>query len=278
MSLFITSLNSGSNGNCYYIGNQDEAVLIDGGLSCRETEKRMKRLQLSMRKVKAIFVSHEHADHIFGVGSLSKKYQLPVYITDGTLQNGRLRVEQHLLISFRAHDPIAVGNLSITAFPKSHDAFDPHSFIVEGNDVRVGVFTDIGHPCEHVIKHFEQCHAAFLEANYDEDMLETGPYPTYLKNRIRGDRGHLSNLQALQLFTRHKPPYMSHLLLSHLSANNNSPEIVKDLFNEIADNTEIIIAPRTHETPIYYISNRPFFFAKPIKSKAPRSEFQLSLF
>src|SRR6185503_6648869 len=122
------------------------------------------------KKVKAIFVTHEHTDHIFGVSSLSKKYQLPVYITDGTLQHGRLRVQQHLLISFRAHQPVAVGNLAVTAFPKIHDAFDPHSFMVEGNGVKVGIFTDIGKPCENVITHFGQCHAAFLEANYDEDL------------------------------------------------------------------------------------------------------------
>src|SRR5882724_4443164 len=98
MSLFIASLNSGSNGNCYYIGSEDEALLVDAGISCRETEKRMKRLGLSMEKVKAIFVSHEHSDHITGIPVLAKKYQLPVYITEGTQVHGRLLLEQHLVI------------------------------------------------------------------------------------------------------------------------------------------------------------------------------------
>jgi phosphoribosyl 1,2-cyclic phosphodiesterase len=130
MSLFISSLNSGSNGNCYYIGNNNEAVLIDAGISCREIEKRMKRLDLSMSRVKAIFVSHEHGDHIFGIPNLSRKYQLPVYITQNTLQSSFITIEKHLVHSFRPNNTIAIGSLSITAFPKSHDAVDPHSFIV----------------------------------------------------------------------------------------------------------------------------------------------------
>src|SRR5688572_18244933 len=146
MSLFICSLNSGSNGNCYYVGNHREAVLIDAGLSCKEIEKRMKRAQLSMDKVKAVFITHEHRDHIFGLNTLSKRHQLPVFITNSTLQNSRLRVQQHLVVSFKANTPVRVGSLSVTGFPKFHDACDPHSFIIENNGVRVGVFTDIGKP------------------------------------------------------------------------------------------------------------------------------------
>ena len=186
MSLFITSLNSGSNGNCYYVGNDKEAVLVDAGISCRETEKRMRRLGLCMENVKAIFVSHEHADHITGIPVLAKKYRLPVYITANTLQQGRLALDRELVFPFMAYAPVAVGGLSVTAFPKFHDACDPHSFIVTSASVTVGIFTDIGIPCEHVIRHFRQCHAAFLEANYDEEMLLNGRYPHVLKQRIRG--------------------------------------------------------------------------------------------
>ncbi len=257
MQLFITSLNSGSNGNCYYIGNHREAVLVDAGISCRETEKRMSRLGLSMSKVKAVFVSHEHADHIKGVPVLARKYKLPVYITPDTLQNSRLDFTGVQVIPFQAHEQVQVGNLSVTAFPKYHDARDPHSFIVSGQKVRVGVFTDIGVPCHHVIEHFQQCHAVFLEANYDEAMLDKGRYPYYLKNRIRGGKGHLSNRQALSLFTAYKPPFMSHLLLSHLSKDNNCPKLVKNLFTLHADGTEVVVASRFEETPVYTITNKP---------------------
>lgn len=253
MSLFVSALNSGSNGNCYYVGNQDEAVFIDAGISCRETELRMKRLGLNLKKVKAIFVTHEHFDHIKGIPTLSKKYQLPVYITDRTQQHARLRLNDSLVIPLTSHTPVTVGQLTVTAFPKRHDAMDPHSIIVANEKVKVGIFTDIGSSCEHVIKYFAQCHAAFLEANYDEGMLENGVYPLHLKNRIRNGEGHLSNTQAAELFMKHKPEFMSHLFLSHLSKNNNSPILVENMFKKIAGSTEVIIATRYRETALYPI-------------------------
>ncbi len=255
MSLLITSLNSGSNGNCYYIGNEKEAILIDAGISCKETEKRMSRLNLPMKKLKAIFVSHEHSDHIKGIEVLSKKYQLPVYITNNTLLHAGLKLDKNLLRPFKSFEKITVGNLSIIAFPKLHDACDPRSFLVDCNDIRVGVFTDIGAPCEQVIKHFKLCHAAFLEANYDETMLSNGEYPYHLKRRISGGFGHLSNNQALRLFLEHRPSFMTHLLLSHLSKNNNCPNLVQELFNNNANGVQMIVASRNEETPVFHIQS-----------------------
>lgn len=253
MSLFVASLNSGSNGNCYYVGNDQEAVLIDVGISCRETEIRMKRLGLYLRKVKAIFISHEHSDHITGVSVLSKKYQIPVYATPDTKHEGRLNLKEHLSLSFQAYDPVLIGKLSVIPFPKLHDARDPHSFVIAHQGVKVGIFTDIGLPCEHVIRNFQQCHAVFLESNYDEEMLETGRYPIHLKKRIREGNGHLSNKQALDLFVKYKPSFMSHLFLSHLSAENNSQRMVRELFRQHAGDIKIIIASRSKETKLYHI-------------------------
>lgn len=278
MSLFVASLNSGSNGNCYYVGNQEEAVLIDGGISCRETVKRMKRLGLSMKKVKAVFVSHEHGDHIHGITTLSKKFQLPIYITPGTLSNGNLNVSPDRIFSFQANDPCRFGDLTVTAFRKFHDACDPHSFIVSGGSVNVGIFTDIGSACDNVISYFKKCHAAFLEANYDEYMLEKGGYPLALKNRIRGGQGHLSNKQAVELFTTHRPSFMSHLFLSHLSKNNNTPKLVRELFTRVADKTEIIIASRDKETKLYHIRNVPGNVPLALRNRAAFLQNQLSLF
>ncbi len=259
MSLFITALNSGSNGNCYYIGNDSEAILVDAGISCREIEKRMNRLGLLMKKLKAVFVSHEHKDHIKGLRTLAKKYQLAVYITPGTRRYIHLSLEKHLVMPFTAFQNIQIGELTIIPFPKSHDASDPYSFVISCKEVKVGVFTDIGTACENVIYHFKQCHAAFLEANYDEVMLDEGTYPYLLKNRIRSERGHLSNKQALELFNKYKPPFMSHLFLSHLSQNNNCPNLVANLFNQYAGEVKMIIASRFHETPVYYIQNTEKF-------------------
>lgn len=276
MSLFVAALNSGSNGNCYYIGNDNEAILVDGGISCRETEKRLTRLGLSIKTVKAIFISHEHGDHIHGVSALVKKFKLPVYITPATFRNGNLMMNEDQALSFRAYESIEIGGLTVKAFPKFHDAADPHSFIVSGNGVHIGILTDIGAICDHVISHFKLCHAAFLEANYDEEMLEKGRYPQALKNRIRGGLGHLSNRQALDLFLKHKSPQLSHLFLSHLSKNNNKPEIVRDLFSAATENTEIIIASRERETALYHIHNH----AVPHNSKnlVPSKPVQLTLF
>lgn len=251
--LSISSLNSGSNGNCYYIGNDKEAILVDAGISCREIERRMKRLGLEMQKVKAVFVSHEHWDHIAGIPVLAKKHRLPVYITSPMQLHGGLVLDQECAKSFTAFEPIAIGDLVVTAFPKLHDASDPYSFIIACNNVKVGVFTDIGSPCQHVISHFKQCHAAFLESNYDEDMLHNGRYPYYLKRRISGGNGHLSNRQALELFKTHRPSFMTHLLLSHLSKENNCPDLVRELFTQHAGKTEIVIASRFAETAIYNI-------------------------
>lgn len=278
MSLQIASLNSGSNGNCYYIGNETEAVLVDAGISCRETEKRMKRLGLSMEKIKAIFISHEHGDHITGLPAISKKYGVPVYITPNTLAESRLPLETALVNPFKPNETIVIGRLSITNFPKHHDAVDPYSFLIASASVKVGVFTDIGKVCKQVIHHFKQCHAVFLEANYDEAMLEKGRYPYHLKNRIRGGEGHLSNDQALQLFLEHRAPFMSHLLLSHLSKNNNDPELVSSLFNKHAAQTKIIVASRYHETEVHHIradASPVKTFEKKTTQKKPG---QLSLF
>lgn len=256
-NLYITSLNSGSNGNCYYVGNSKEAVLIDAGISCREIEKRMLRLNLSMDKVKALFISHEHSDHIKGVCTLARKYQLPVYITSGTLRNCRFDLELGLVRDLSSHSKTLVGGLVVTAFPKIHNASEPHSFMVSCGDTHVGVFTDLGAVCGELTRHFKLCHAAFLEANYDEQMLNNGNYPYFLKQRICGGRGHLSNREALQLFTSHKPAYMSHLLLSHLSKDNNDPELVRALFENEATNTKVIVASRHQETEVFVVSAGP---------------------
>ena len=263
MALSFTSLNSGSNGNCYYLANAEDAILIDAGISCRETERRMSNLGLSMDKVRAIFVSHEHIDHIRGIPQLAKKYRLPVYITELTLKQSRLNLDPDLIRSFCAHEAVSIGGLAITAFPKFHDASDPHSFTITYKGLKIGVFTDIGSACEQVIRYFKECHAAFLEANYDDELLENGSYPFHLKARIRGNKGHLSNRQALDLFSKNGM-HMSHLLLSHLSRDNNNPETVMKIFTETSLQTKIIVASRDCESEVYYIGEHNQPVRKPL--------------
>jgi phosphoribosyl 1,2-cyclic phosphodiesterase len=238
MSLLITSLNSGSNGNCYYIGNGSEAVLIDAGISCREIEKRMGRLGLSMTTVKAIFVSHEHADHISGIPALVKKYRLPVYITQGTLKNIPVPVNGEMARVIKAPGTTIIGGLEVIAFNKFHDAMEPVSFVVS----------------------------------------EKGSYPIHLKKRIRGKKGHLSNDQALELFLHHRGKHLSHLILSHLSQNNNTIEKVRQLFTGHPGNTEIIVASRYKETPVYNVQSAVVSKRIIINPPAPDNMKQLSLF
>lgn len=266
MALYFSSLNSGSNANCYYAGTPGSGLLIDAGLSCRETEKRMKSLGLSMENLQAIFISHEHADHIYGLPGIVKKYRLPVFITDKTLKSLPFSLEKELVRPFSHGKKISVGGMTVTPFRKHHDAADPHSFIVSAFDLTLGVMTDIGFPCKRVIKYFRDCDAAFLESNYCEDMLEKGGYPWPLKQRIRGDEGHLSNAQALDLFLHFRSPRLKTLILSHLSKNNNHPSLVESLFRPHAGKTEIKVASRYEAGELFAL--------KPVK----KTSGQLSLF
>lgn len=254
MSLYYASLNSGSNGNCYYIGNEKDAVLIDCGISCRETERRMSRLGLSAETVRAVFISHEHSDHIRGVDVLARKYNIPVYLSAITHLRNAFSIDPRCVKTFLSHEEIDIAGITVIPFPKQHDSIDPYSFSIRYQQIVVGVFTDIGEACPNVIRHFSQCHAAFLEANYDEEMLEKGRYPFYLKRRIRGSHGHLSNHQALELFRNHRSPKLSHLVLSHLSQHNNHPEVVLKTFGPYAGNTRIEVASRWKESALYRVS------------------------
>lgn len=288
MSLYITSLNSGSNANCYYIGNNRDAILIDAGLSCRETEKRMKQLDLSFDRIRALFVSHEHSDHISGVPGIAKKYKLPVYITSGTLKNGRIPLDPSQVRTFKHGKAVSIGELSVTPFRKSHDAADPHSFMVSGSGVNIGVITDIGYACKKVIRYFSQCHAAFLESNYCEEMLEKGSYPYHLKKRIRGEEGHLSNAQALELFLHYRSPELKLLILSHLSKNNNHPRVVEKLFAPHAGKVRVVIASRYAASELFAvkgsssrsndINQNPRVSSRKLPGRKGRNESQLSLF
>lgn len=275
MSLFIASLNSGSNGNCYYVGNGHEAILVDAGISCRETERRMSRLGLPMSTVKAIFVSHEHTDHIAGLPVLAKKYSLPVYTTQAMIPHSGLDAAVHHIVIFRSDESVQIGGLLVKCFSKLHDACDPHSFTVSGGGITVGVFTDLGRCCDNLVAHFGQCHAAFLEANYDTEMLHNGRYPYFLKKRISGGKGHLSNNESLNLFLRHKPAFMSHLLLSHLSKDNNCPELVQKLFSSHAGATKVAVASRYHESEVYHITGEMPFAEAPCEIPVA---MQMSLF
>lgn len=255
MQLKFASLNSGSNGNCYYIGNDEHAILIDAGLSRRETERRMQRLNLRLDKVRAIFISHEHIDHVRGVEGISKRYDIPVYMTTASKANSQIYIPPDLIRDFKPETEIAAGDFTITAFTKKHDAADPHSFIVTQNGIVVGVMTDIGAACDRVEHYIRKCHALLLESNYDHEMLMNGRYPYPLKQRVSSDEGHLSNNQALELIKNFGSENLRLLLLGHLSKDNNREALVREAFAEFSDRMIVEIASRYNESRVYSLTS-----------------------
>jgi phosphoribosyl 1,2-cyclic phosphodiesterase len=228
--LEICAIASGSNGNCYYIGNKKDAVLIDAGISCKQILFRMKEKKLDPVKIKAVFISHEHSDHMRGARVLAKRLNVPVFVTAKTYYAAYKNMRPNYPKFFEPDTEITIGEFSVFPFLKNHDAAEPCSFRIEYAGKNIGVFTDIGEPCENVRSHLEKCHALFLETNYDEKMLWEGHYPYFLKQRIASEYGHLSNRQAFQLLQNHAANHLECVFLSHLSKENNSPEIA---FNEI---------------------------------------------
>lgn len=279
MALYVSSLNSGSNGNCYFVSNGEDSILVDAGLSRGETEKRLQRIGSTLAKINAIFITHEHGDHVHGLYGICKKFSIPVFISERTYRNCGIEVSPEMLRYLESDESVTVGDLTIKSFSKLHDASDPQAYTVTCNGVTIGVFTDIGSPCSNVRMHFQQCHAAFLEANYDEDLLEKGGYPWPLKNRIRGGYGHLSNSQAVNFFLENRPHFMSHLFLSHLSRDNNSPELALNLFQKVAGKTKVLVAGRYEPTDLIAIRDLGRNYTlKPLVPKTELKKAQLSLF
>ncbi len=247
----LCAIASGSNGNCYYVGNENEAILVDVGIFTKKVLERMNDVGLDIAKVKAIFISHEHADHMRGVRVLSKKHNIPVYMTQATFTGSWNPNRPGSYQLFEPNVPVSIGDITIHPFIKKHDAAEPCSFRVEIEGKHVGVMTDIGAACDQVKTHLALCHAAFLESNYDEHMLKTGKYPYKLKERVLSDVGHLSNDQAAELAHEHTSEYMELLLLSHLSGENNTPKKAISAFNGLSEKFKIEVAHRNKPTRIY---------------------------
>lgn len=235
----ICALASGSNGNCYYVGNQQEAVLVDIGISNRQLTKRLREVGLSAAKIKAVFISHEHTDHVRGLRSITDRNNIQAFITEQTFEKTRKDYRAEKVNYFVAGDTITAGNIKIHTFSKKHDAIDPVSFRIEIDNQNVAVLTDLGIACELVQEHLQLCNAAFLETNYEHDLLMQGKYPTFLKHRVASEKGHLSNRQAVDLVkSLHNSPLKT-LVLSHISADNNQTALAIKAFAPIAQNYHI---------------------------------------
>jgi phosphoribosyl 1,2-cyclic phosphodiesterase len=241
----LCALASGSNGNCYYVGNENDAVLVDAGISTKKILQRMDQAGLSASKVRGIFISHEHSDHVHGVRVLSNRLGVPAWFTQGTFDALKFGEAPELVRIFAPGKAIKIGSITIHPFLKNHDAAEPCSFRIEHDDWHIGVFTDIGAACDRLIQHLRKCHAVFLETNYDERMLWDGFYPHHLKQRVSSDHGHLSNDQAFELIRDHAGPELVHVFLSHLSGENNRPELASARFESLTDRFSVKLTSRS---------------------------------
>ncbi len=221
----FASLGSGSKGNGTLIEIGETLLLMDNGFAIAQVEQRMARLGCSPDQLAGIIVTHEHGDHIKGVGALARRYQLPVWLTHGTARHqhrlGTLP-QQHY---FSSHEAFAIGDISVEPYPVPHDASEPAQFVFSDGDKRLGVLTDVGCWTPHIERCLSGCDALMLECNHDVSMLADGPYPPSLKQRVGGRHGHLSNAQAAELLSRLQTGKLQHLVAAHLSEENNSPAL-----------------------------------------------------
>lgn len=240
----ICALASGSNGNCYYIGNENEAVLVDVGISNRQLSQRLRDAKLSMSKIKAIFITHEHTDHIQHMRVVCEKNNIAGYITRATFEKARPDYRSPQAHFFNAGDCTNIGNIKVHSFSKQHDAVDPVSFRIEIDGKNIAILTDLGVACENVREHLAKCNAAFLESNYDLNILLTGKYPPFLKHRVSSNKGHLSNDQALRLVKDLNGSPLKTIFLSHISEDNNRVDLALDNFKELQETHNIFATNR----------------------------------
>jgi len=223
----FASLGSGSKGNATLIESgvkdTDTRILLDCGFSTKEVESRLAKLERSAESLTAIVITHEHSDHIIGVGRLARKYNIPVWLTHGTWENCKDSVfpETNFINS---HEDFAIDDIFLHPFPVPHDAREPCQFVFSDGASKLGIATDLGSITPHVIEQLDNVDGLLLECNYDSHMLHNGAYPQKLKERVSGDKGHLDNKQSVQLLQNLKVAKLKHIIGMHVSEKNNTDE------------------------------------------------------
>lgn len=227
MSLFFQVLASGSKGNAILVCSAKTRVLVDAGTTCKELVGRLGRTPVQAKHLDAVLITHEHTDHVSAAGTLTRKFNLPVYMTRGTLENLPSSVGRCPSVTvFATGKSFEIGDLLIHPFATSHDAGESAGFIIENNGQRLGICTDLGIATNLVKVRLKGCNGLVLEANHDVDRLLDGPYPWFLKQRIRSPHGHLSNEEACNLLEAVHNEGLRSVVLAHLSETNNHPDLV----------------------------------------------------
>lgn len=226
----LCSISSGSDGNCIYIGGKDTNVLVDAGISGKKIEAGLGKIDVDPAKLDGIFITHEHGDHVAGVGVMARRYHIPIYSTVETIYAmlhtrnvGKIPVE--LLHYVEPDQKVSVKDMEVIPFSISHDAVNPVAYTFEENGHKIGVATDLGTYNDYVVDHLKESEVLLIEANHDVNMLQVGPYPYVLKQRILGKKGHLSNLLSANLVCDLVDDKVKHVILGHLSKENNFPDL-----------------------------------------------------
>jgi phosphoribosyl 1,2-cyclic phosphodiesterase len=235
MGVSVSMLASGSRGNCAIVASASTKILVDAGISCRETFRRMKALGDDPRSLSAIVITHEHCDHIYGLATLTKKLRIPVFMTGATYQAWQRamrdeRVEKprlEKLERFESGHSFQVGDIAVKPFTIPHDAVDPVGFSFRAEGIKVGLVTDLGYIPLSVKDHLRGSDVLIMESNHDLEMLRVGPYPWSVKQRVMSRVGHLSNVALADFFTSDYDNSATFVVLAHLSEQNNHPEIAR---------------------------------------------------
>ena len=263
----LYSIASGSSGNCIYLGEEDGGILIDAGISRKRIVTGLERKGLSLDDIKAIIITHEHSDHISGLGPVLRKNPIPVYATADTVsaiweKTNMNNISPELFHSIRPEEEIEAGEMLVRPFSISHDAVDPVCYTVEKQGKRAAVATDMGCFDDTIIRVLGQCDSVLIEANHDINMLQVGPYPYSLKMRILGNKGHLSNTSCADLIKEILHKDLKHLVLGHLSRENNFPQLAyRTVLDELEKtetwgtlDTRLMVASRDEPTELLKIN------------------------
>lgn len=227
MTIRFSSLGSGSKGNATLVESQNSLLMIDCGFTIKETCQRLTQLGRSPEDINAILVTHEHGDHIKGVGPFARKFNIPVHMSHGTAQSTALGKLPNLSL-INLHRPFRVGDIDIIPVAVPHDAREPCQFIFRQANLSLGLLTDLGGITPHIVESFNQCDGLMLECNHDSHMLATGPYHQSLKLRVGGRWGHLNNAQASDFLARIETKSLQHLVICHISQQNNTEALAKE--------------------------------------------------
>jgi len=258
MGFKYCSIASGSSGNCHYIETEEKKILIDAGLSGKKIQEGLTSIEVDPKTLDAIFVTHEHSDHIKGVGILSRRFDLPIYANEGTweaMRDGLGKIKEENIKIFKTNEYMQLGDLKIHPFDIYHDAKEPVGYSLYFKDKKVSVVTDTGHICDNIKTSVKDSNLFVIESNHDVNMLRMGSYPWLLKKRVESDFGHLSNETAGHFIAELCNKKNEIVLLGHLSRENNFPELAMKtvenilLENQIIKGKDIQLEMANRDTP-----------------------------